>query len=393
LLAFPGAEGFGADATGGRGGSVCRVTTLAGSGPGSLQACVDLPGARTVVFAVSGVIQDDVVEIVHGDLTLAGQTSPGGVVIEGAVLCDNYYDPNTCNNVVLRHLRVRRPSGDALRITGAHDVIVDHCSFANATDESIEISRSERVTVQRSILAEPLGDHYTWGGLLLNYSSADQPLDAITLHHNLWDGVYGRLPEISCEGTAPESNCEGHVIQIEVTNNLLFDASDPIWYNRCTGTNDGNYCDVGNDNVSVALNFVGNQMLRRSTMDEQPLIVADIDDAPLSEVFYADDQLGYGDGPPRGAGSGHPQSGCAARLPRGDGDAWHRARGRARCGCRRLSSRSDGHPTRELPRSVGRRPPARVGGWRRDRSGRRPLSRLYGAARRPSGFGHRRHAR
>ena len=37
LPAFPGAEGFGANARGGRGGRVIRVTTLKPSGPGSLQ--------------------------------------------------------------------------------------------------------------------------------------------------------------------------------------------------------------------------------------------------------------------------------------------------------------------------------------------------------------------
>ena len=65
--AFPGAEGFGASATGGRGGPVLRVTTLASSGPGSLQEALDTPGALFIVFTVSGVIQGDVV-IPHGAL-------------------------------------------------------------------------------------------------------------------------------------------------------------------------------------------------------------------------------------------------------------------------------------------------------------------------------------
>src|SRR5688500_2584413 len=52
LPAFPGAEGAGKWAKGGRGGSVYEVTTLADSGPGSLRDAVS-GSDRTVVFRVS----------------------------------------------------------------------------------------------------------------------------------------------------------------------------------------------------------------------------------------------------------------------------------------------------------------------------------------------------
>ena len=56
-LAFPGAEGYGAYAQGGRGGKVLFVTNLNDSGPGSLREAVEAKGLRTVIFRVGGVIE------------------------------------------------------------------------------------------------------------------------------------------------------------------------------------------------------------------------------------------------------------------------------------------------------------------------------------------------
>ncbi|MBP6829620.1 MAG: hypothetical protein KA978_02495, partial [Deltaproteobacteria bacterium] len=82
LRAFPGAEGFGAAARGGRGGRVIYVTNLNASGPGSFQDAVQQTGPRYVLFKVSGVVQGEV-HVRSGDLTIAGQTSPGGVTVRG----------------------------------------------------------------------------------------------------------------------------------------------------------------------------------------------------------------------------------------------------------------------------------------------------------------------
>ena len=74
--AFPGAEGFGANSRGGRGGDVYVVTNLNDDGPGSLRAAVEAGGPRIVVFEISGTIAHKSVLVVRNPyLTIAGQTA------------------------------------------------------------------------------------------------------------------------------------------------------------------------------------------------------------------------------------------------------------------------------------------------------------------------------
>ncbi|MCZ2337766.1 MAG: hypothetical protein LC127_06090 [Chitinophagales bacterium] len=166
IPSFPGAEGFGAQATGGRGGRVIYVTNLNASGPGSLNDALSQSGPRYILFKVSGLI-DAAAELREGDVTIAGQTSPGGIITRGFLVDQVYESGGSGDNIILRHLRSRPhdpeqvPTGhyildDALRLDGASNVIVDHCSFANAIDECVQISQSHDVTLQNCQLAETI---------------------------------------------------------------------------------------------------------------------------------------------------------------------------------------------------------------------------------------------
>jgi lysophospholipase L1-like esterase len=133
--------------TGGQGGQILRVTTLAADGPGSLKAALETPGPRIVVFEVGGVIDmaGGTLDIRAPHLTIAGQTapSPGITIIKAETIVRTH-------DVIVQHLRFRpgefgRPKRgggdqDGLSTVGAHDVIVDHCSFSWATDENLSAS-------------------------------------------------------------------------------------------------------------------------------------------------------------------------------------------------------------------------------------------------------------
>src|ERR1051326_1494169 len=89
LPAFPGAEGFGANTPGGRGGKVIFVTNLNDSGAGSLREACEADGPRIVVFRVSGTIQlRRALTVTMPYLTIAGQTAPGaGICLREYTFC------------------------------------------------------------------------------------------------------------------------------------------------------------------------------------------------------------------------------------------------------------------------------------------------------------------
>ncbi len=229
--AFPGAEGFGANATGGRGKPVVQVTNLDDSGPGSFREALK-GGDRTIVFTVSGTIDlKSRLELNSPNVTIAGQTAPGdGICLRGYQLMIK----NT-NNIIVRFIRSRpgdinKIETDALTLWNVQKAIVDHCSLSWSTDSVSDVVKGSRdVTIQWSIISEPLnlsvhakgvhGYGTGWG-----YGS---------YHHNLIAHCESRSPRLGADPTRG---------MIDFRNNVVYN-----W---------GNGWSYGGENSDI--DFVGN---------------------------------------------------------------------------------------------------------------------------------------
>ena len=199
--AFPGAEGFGRYVTGGRGGNVYHVTSLADDGSeGTLRWALGKSGVKTIVFDVSGTIHlQSSLDISIGNVTIAGQTAPG----DGICVAD-YPVSIKANNVIVRYMRFRLGNKNVLA-NGAdgwdgfggfdqQDWIIDHCSVSWSIDECLSVLGNKNTTVQWCLVAQSLvnsghskGAHGyggNWGGSGISY------------HHNLMAHHESRVPRL-----------------------------------------------------------------------------------------------------------------------------------------------------------------------------------------------------
>jgi hypothetical protein len=247
LPAFPGADGAAGTITGGRGGDVCHVTVLdanfGDTRAGTLNACLQgVTGPRTVVFDVSGVFSlgrgatsgytfdgngwDTASRLnIPANVTIAGQTAPGPVIIMGGSVRPGE------TNMIIRNLIIAPGYGrrnfhemnatpptsgdfpdsyvfDAFDISG-QNVMIDHVTTIFATDETISCNEeADNLTIQYSNISQGQnypqvdaeGGDYTGhalGSLLQAGSNAN-----ISVLHNLYAHQKGRLPRIGTEADA-----------------------------------------------------------------------------------------------------------------------------------------------------------------------------------------------
>ncbi|MBF4517807.1 T9SS C-terminal target domain-containing protein [Flavobacterium sp. ANB] len=235
-LAFPGAEGYGRFAVGGRGGRIVEVDNLNDSGPGSFRAAVnDGSGPKTIVFNVSGNIKlEDRLVVNNPYITIAGQTAPGeGITISKAPV------GLTGNDGVIRFLKVRIGSGktyDGMGLTGANHSIIDHCSISWTIDESFSSRGAHNITLQRTLISEALNvaghDKYEVGKM--HGFAATIGGDIGSFHHNLLAHNYGRNWSIG-----GGLNGDGYYTgRLDIRNNVVYN-----WGQRTTdgGANEVNF--------------------------------------------------------------------------------------------------------------------------------------------------------
>jgi hypothetical protein len=232
-LAFPEAQGYGKYTQGGRGGRIIVVDSLEDSEkakPGTLRYAVKAEGPRIVVFTVSGVIElVKPLEIKQDFITIAGQTSPGGIVITGS---ETQID---ANQVIIRYVRFRpgahHEQGDAINGKRLNNIIIDHCSMSWANDEVASFYNNTDFTLQYSIISESLnnaghlkGSHGyggIWGGQRASF------INNVLAHH------ISRNPRINGYRLKPNYEPQGELVDIR--NNVIYNWAK----NSAYGNEDG----------------------------------------------------------------------------------------------------------------------------------------------------------
>ncbi|HIW56642.1 MAG TPA: fibronectin type III domain-containing protein [Firmicutes bacterium] len=230
LKAYPGAEGFGAYSTGGRGGEVYHVTNLEPSGEGSLTyGLEELSGARTIVFDVGGVI--DLTELGRdiqlsgaedSGITIAGQSAPyPGITLKGYGI-----SITNASDIIIRNIRIRnggvRPDGELydatpLAISASENIIVDHCSMQWGQRYNFEIT-GKNITLSNNIFGNPISEN--------------------SAYDSQYYARYGGIVDAGSERTTFAKNFVGNARQrnprfansdyVDIYNNILYNIGTEI---------------------------------------------------------------------------------------------------------------------------------------------------------------------
>lgn len=273
-LAFPGAEGHGRFARGGRGGKVVHVNSLADYNtnetpiPGTLRYAVTAEtGPRVIVFDVSGLITlKSRLTLNSPYVTIAGQTAPG----KGICLKQWTMGLSGANDAIVRFIRSRpgrtlqtitvteykngtegppttaeaAVAVDGMGMQGSSHSILDHCSISWTIDEAFSSRSAKNITLQNTLISEALNKakhpNYIFiddlAGTEHGYA-ASVGGDIGSFHHNLLAHCYGR--NWSMAGGLDGSNT--YAGRLDFTNNVVYN-----WGSRTT------------DGGAKEVDFVGN---------------------------------------------------------------------------------------------------------------------------------------
>jgi hypothetical protein len=190
-------------------------------------------------------------------LTIAGQTSPGGITFSGG------HEPIWCyhgdlHDMTVRHLRFRNPNAEhaGIVLAGARNFVIDHCDFSGGMDECLDICSSKDFTVQWSTIANSsaCGEWCQTYGFIMAYA----PTCRITIHHNMMaNHKFRGAAEIHWNyGPIEDSG------KLDLRNNVVYNGSTKIcyWYispimtmpTRALINLVGNYCKAGPNTETAA---------------------------------------------------------------------------------------------------------------------------------------------
>lgn len=198
--ALPKLSGFGATTPAGSAGATATVINLADSGPGSFREAL-ASGNRTVKFAVAGtiVLSSQIMIRNLSAITIAGATAPApGITLTGYGLT-----VRNSHDIVVQGIRVRDTVDDNMAVwDGSYNVVIDHCSLANAGDGNVDITENTHdVTVSWTLLGDTRPDSYqrhTKATLIANFNAG--PVTRVSLHNNAWVNSFQRNPQVSTAG-------------------------------------------------------------------------------------------------------------------------------------------------------------------------------------------------
>ena len=295
MPAFPGAVGYGQNATGWRGGEVVKVTNTEDRGPGSLRHCLeDLTMPRVCIVETSGTIDVDLAILIQPNVYLAGQTAPGdGLQIRlsdrndgsAPLMIKNSHD------VMIRNIKSRpgpgaipTPAVSAILVENSERVMLDRLSLMFASDQVFSV-HSERgstrdLTLQRSIVAygldrsnHPKGRHSKGALVCSLIPAAPENGDRcgfVTLWGNLFAHNNDRNPDLNSSS-----------MPMQVVNNVFYNARSQF----------GEFYDHYG---SMEVDYIGNHVLYGlNTVKKRPLYPVEIFDfeEDYEVSVYAEDNL------------------------------------------------------------------------------------------------------